>query len=74
MKKLCINSRDDLLAMVEELPSIFQSIGTLNARLKMCKYGTKKYIKYDKSRNDLENKGSSFIYAIKMSLIENGIE
>jgi hypothetical protein len=53
---------DDL----NSIPCIFQTIGKLNNKLIKCKYGTKKFNKYSKIINNLNNEGVEKISSIRL--------
>lgn len=52
--------------LLNQLPSIGQTIGTLNQRLRRCKIDSPLYCVYEENRNRLLNKQADISFEIKM--------
>ena len=53
--------------LLNELPSIGQTIGTLNQRLMRCKIDSPRYRCYEDNRNRLMNQQSDISFDVKMA-------
>lgn len=52
--------------LLNQLPSIGQTIGTLNQRLRRCKIDSARYRVYEENRNRLLNEQAEIIFEVKM--------
>jgi len=53
--------------LLNQLPSIGQTIGTLNQRLRRCKIDSPRYRVYEENRNRLLNEQADISFAVKMT-------
>lgn len=55
--------------LLNKLPSIGQTIGTLNQRMRRCKLDSKKYIFYEQNRDRLITEQSDISYDVRLILV-----
>lgn len=53
--------------LLNQLPSIGQTIGTLNQRLRRCKIDSPRYRAYEANRNRLLNEQADISFEVKMT-------
>ena len=53
--------------LLNQLPSIGQTIGTLNQRLRRCKIDSPRYRLYEDNRNRLLNEQAEISFEVKMT-------
>ena len=53
--------------LLNKLPSIGQTIGTLNERMRRCKIDSPRYRFYEENRNRLLNEQSDISFEVKMA-------